>query len=69
MGVVDSEVEMASVPPGILTPTAGSRGLAGEDPNDLGEATLTAWDLLITSTAELDPQAPTRISGRMFGMS
>ena len=54
---------MSSVPPEILTPTPGDRGLASADPAGLGAAAVAAWDMLIACTADLDPDAPTRVAG------
>jgi len=47
-----------------LTPASGDRGLALADPDAVGVATLTAWNLLIEAARSCDLMLPSRTRGR-----
>lgn len=56
-----------TLPPESLRPAPGERGRVSADLTGTLEATVGAWDDLLTAIAQVDPSAPTRKSGRTAG--
>ncbi len=51
---------MSEIPPPLLQPSPGERGLATADPHALVSTTLAAWDLFSDCALEVDPAAAVR---------